>query len=164
MSPSDHSAGPFPNSATGWDAMPPKRQRFYLWVVLWWLLGGFIGILLQLLGVHYFLASLIVLALAALHLVPLGRAALDELRQRRASGAEPLKPVTPGALVGWTVAAVLFWVLVAVLAMTSDQMFVPLLPILVTVIAVVRFRQWRAQRASAENRGSSTRREKEGLR
>lgn len=151
MSPNDHSARPFSGPATGWDAMPPKRQRFYLWVVLWWLLGGFIGILLQLLGIHYLLASLIVLALAALHLVPLGRAALDELRQRRASGEEPLKPVTTGALVGWTVTAVLFWALVVLLAMTSDQMFIPLLPILVTVIAIIRFRQWRTQRASAQN-------------
>lgn len=150
MSSSDHSAGPFSGPATGWDAMPPKRRRFYLWVVLWWLLGGFIGVLLQLLGVHYFLASVIVLVLAALHLVPLGRAALDELRQRRASGEEPLKPVTTGALVGWTVTAALFWVLAVVLAMTSDQLFIPLLPILVTVIAIVRFRQRRTQRASAE--------------
>lgn len=154
MSTGDHRRGPFSGPATGWDAMPPKRRRFYLWVLLWWALGGFIGILLQLLGVHYFLASLIVLALAALHLVPLGRAALEELRQRRNSGAEPRQPVTTGAVVGWAVATVLFWALVAVLVLSSEALFVPLLPIIVTVIAIVRCRQWLAQKATPEHNGT----------
>ena len=154
MSTGNNSAGPYSASATGWDALPPKRRRFFLWAVLWLLLGGFIGVLLQLLGVPSFLASLIVLALAAVHLVPLGRASLQELQQRRASGQEPFKPVTIGTLVRWTLTAALLWGLVAVLAMTSEQLFVPLLPIIVTVIAVVRVRQWFAQRTSTENQGS----------
>lgn len=154
MSTGDHPAGPFSGPATGWDAMPPKRRRFYLWVLLWWVLGGFIGILLQLLGVHYFLASLIVLSLASLHLVPLGRSALEELRQRRASGAEPRQLVTTGAVVGWAVATVLFWALVTVLVLTSEALFVPLLPIIVTVIAIIRCRQWLAQKATPEHHGT----------
>ncbi len=134
--------------------MPPKRRCFYLWVLLWWVLGGFIGILLQLLGVHYFVASLIVLVLATLHLAPLGRAALEELRQRRASGEEPRQPVTTGAVVGWAVATVFFWALVAVLVLTSEALFVPLLPLIVTVIAIIRRRQWLAQKATPEHNGS----------
>lgn len=155
MSTSDHPTGQSSAPATGGDAMPPKRQRFYLWAVLWWLLGGFIGIGFQLLGIPYLLASLLVLALAAVHLVPLGRAALEELRQRRANGKEPPHHPTTGAVVGWAVATVLLWVLVIVLAMTSEALFVPLLPILVTVIALIRVRQWRANNTTPEHRGSA---------
>lgn len=147
MSLSDDSAGPFSGPATPWDALPPKRKRFYLWAFLWWLLGGFLSIPLQLMGLPYLLAALIVLGLAALHLIPLGRAAWQELQQRRASGEEPPpKPVNTGALLGWVVATVTLWALFAVLVPMTDEVAIPVIPIVVTVVAVLRFRRWRTQR------------------
>lgn len=151
MSPNNNSAGPFSGPATPWDALPPKRRRFYLWAFLWWLLGGFLGIPLQLLGIPYLLAALIVLGLAALHLIPLGRAAQQELQQRRASGEEPPpRPVSTGALVGWVVATIVLWTLFGVLVSMTDEVAIPVIPIVVTIVAVLRFRRWRAQRTSRD--------------
>lgn len=151
VSPSNDSAGPFSGPATPWDALPPKRQRFYLWALLWWLLGGFLSIPLQLIGIPYLLAALIVLGLAALHLFPLGRAAWQEFQQRRASGEEPPpKPVSTGALVGWVVATIVLWTLFGVLVPMTDELAIPVIPIVVTIVAVLRFRRWRAQRTSPD--------------
>jgi len=151
MSPRKDSSGPFSGPATPWDALPPKRKRFYLWAVLWWLLGGFLGIPLQLIGIPYFLAALIVLGLAALHLIPLGRAAWQELHQRRASGEEPPpKLVSTGALVGWVVATIVLWTFFGVLVPMTDEVAIPVIPIVVTIVAVLRFRQWRAQAVSPD--------------
>jgi hypothetical protein len=87
---------------------------------------------------------MVVLSVIVLVLVPLGRDAWLELKQRRASGEEFPPTIGPRVVVGWSITAGVFWGLFA-WAVTSHGPLFPLVPLFVTAFAVLRFYQWRRQ-------------------
>jgi ABC-type uncharacterized transport system involved in gliding motility auxiliary subunit len=87
---------------------------------------------------------MVVLAVIVMILVPLGQDAWLELKQRRASGEDIPPTIRPRVVVGWSIAAVVFWGLFAWGA-ASQGPLLPVLPIVVTVFAVLRFSQRRRQ-------------------
>jgi hypothetical protein len=145
--PNDDKTSRYARRNVTWDDLPPKRKRFYFWLVLALFFLGPLGrIPLEMAGASSFAAAVIILGLTVVILVPLGWVAWQELKQRRASGEElPPAPVKGSAVVAWVVATLLFWGAVAFVAATSSGPLIPLLPILCTVIAGRRFLQWRRQ-------------------
>jgi hypothetical protein len=129
-----------------WDDLPPKRRRFFIWLfLLLILIGPLATIPLQLFGLSDLWAGVVVLIAVACVLIPLGWAAWQELQERRATGEEPAPAHVRGAvLAAWIVVTLLFWVLVVMVAIPRGPV-IPLIPILFTVITVMRFRQWLRQ-------------------
>ena len=133
-----------------WEGLPPKRRRFFLWAFLWWLiLGTVVHALLAVLGLPEPAAGLLTFAAALAVLVPTGRAALAERRQRLATGEEPgPEPVTGRKVVLWMGSSLVLWALMAAVLLWEPQPLVPLLPLMVTVMAVIYFRRWRRETAA----------------
>lgn len=130
-----------------WDELPPHRRRFWGWLfVLLLLIAPIARFLLQLLGVSSFAASMIVLAILVLVLVPLGRAAWRELKQRRASGEDIPPRISGRVVIAWFIAAALLWAVFASLVVSQGPL-VALLPLFVTATAIWRLSQWHGQRA-----------------
>lgn len=129
-----------------WEELPPKRRRFYLWLFLVFFFGALPRIPLEMAGLPTFMATLIVAALTAVMLIPLGWAAGQEWKQRRASGEEPPPVAVKGrTVVAWVVTTLLFWCVAAFAVAESSGPFIPLLPMFCTFIAGRRFLQWRRQ-------------------
>jgi hypothetical protein len=77
----------FPDSRyRPWNDLPPKRRRLFGWLFAWWFLGGLVHIRLRLIGLSQPLVAIVVVALIAATVIPLGWAAWQELQQRRANG------------------------------------------------------------------------------
>jgi hypothetical protein len=131
-----------------WNDLPLKRRRLFGWLVAWWVLGGLVHIPLRLIGLSQPLVAIVVVALIAATVIPLGWAAWQELQQRRANGEEaPPAPVRGRSVVGWAVVTAALWGLYVVVLPAADGPAIPVLPILATVTAVMRFRRWRQQKA-----------------
>lgn len=148
---SDDSTSRYAQRNVTWDDLPPRRRRFYFWLILSLFFLGPLGrIPLEMAGASSFAAAMIILGLTVVILVPLGWVAWQELKQRRASGEElPPAPVKGRAVVAWVVATLLFWGVVAFVAATSSGAWIPLLPMFFTVIAGRRFLQWRRQKVGS---------------
>lgn len=147
----DDSTSRYAQRNVTWDDLPPKRKRFYFWLLLSLFILGPLGrILLEMAGSSSFTAAMIILGLTVVITVPLGWVAWQELKQRRASGEElPPAPVKGRTVVAWIVATLLFWGVVAFVAATSSGPLIPLLPMFCTFIAGKRFLQWRRQRVGS---------------
>lgn len=147
----DDSTSRYAQRNVAWDDLPPKRRRFYFWLVLSLLfLGPLGGIPLEMAGASSFAAAMIIVGLTVAILVPLGWVAWQELKQRRASGEElPPAPVKGRTVMAWAVATLLLWGVVAFVAATSSGPWIPLIPMFFTVIAGRRFLQWRGQRVGS---------------
>lgn len=130
-----------------WDDLPPKRRRFIVWLFLLLLLiGPLAAIPLKLLGMSDLWAAVVVQTAAAGVLIRLGWGAWQELQERRAAGQEPPPAHVRGAvLASWLVFTVLLWALMVVVVVPQGPVIIPLIPILFTVITIMRFRQWLRQ-------------------
>ena len=128
-----------------WTELPPKRRRFWLWLVLLlFLIAPGACIPLEALGASPFAATLIAVGLVLLVKFPLGRAAWLELRDSYAAGAETPPQVTYRGVAGWLISTVVVWaVVVAVTVWFGPR--IPTLPVIVTVLAAQRWYQWRVQ-------------------
>lgn len=148
MEPTDDSAKRDAYRNRTWAELPPRQTRFYLWIVLTAVLVAPIArILLQVLGLSDSAASILGLVLSLLILVPLGLAALREARERKKAGLKPpVFPVTTRALTAWIVSALVLWILYAFLVV-SQGFVLPVIPIIVSVVVVRRWTQWRSQSA-----------------
>jgi hypothetical protein len=137
---------PQPRRDLTWDELPPKRRRFWGWLfVLVFLIAPLARIPFEFAGLSSFAAAMVVLAVIALILVPLGRDAWHELKQRRAGGEDIPPTIGPRIVVGWSVAAVVSWGLFAWLVSLHGPLL-PAVPMFITVFAVLRFSQWRRQK------------------
>lgn len=140
-----HAGSPQPRRDLTWDELPPKRRRFWGWLLfLVFLVAPIARIPFEFAGLPSFAAAMVVLSVIVLVLVPLGRDAWLELKQRRASGEELPPTIGPRVVVGWSITAVVLWGLFA-WAVTSHGPLFPLLPLFATAFAVLRFHQWRSQ-------------------
>ena len=150
MEPADASAERHAYRNRTWEELPPRQRRFYLWIVLSVVFVAPIArILLQVLGLPLSAAALLALALSLLILVPLGLAALREARERKKAGlVPPVFPVTTRALTAWIVTALVLWILYAFLVV-SERFVLPVMPIIVSIVAVRRWVQRRSQSAAS---------------
>lgn len=146
----DDSTSRFVQRNAGWDDLPPKRRRFYLWLIISWLLLPLGRIPLEMAGLSSLVAAWVIVGLTVLILVPLGWIAWQELKQRREAGEElPPAPVKGRTVAGWVVATLLLWSVVIFVAATSSEPWIPFLPIACAVITGLRFRQWRRQKTGS---------------
>jgi CHASE2 domain-containing sensor protein len=144
----DRPATSRPSSPRGgtWDDLPPKRRRFYFCLILLFVLGGLAKIPLQILGLTEIWAGMAVLGLTMAVLIPMASAAWKEFRQRRAQGEEPPPSRVKGSIViVWAVAAILLWG-AAAFAAALEGPLIPLVPVIITATAVMKFRQWQQQK------------------
>lgn len=148
MDPADEAAKRHAYRNRTWAELPPRQTRFYLWIVLTAVLVAPIArILLQVLGLSDSAASILGLALSLLILVPLGLAALREVRERKKAGlAPPVFSVTTRALTAWIISTFVLWILFAFLVVPQG-FALPVIPVIVSVVAVRRWTQWRSQSA-----------------
>jgi hypothetical protein len=131
------------------EGMPPKRKRFIVWVLLAWFLFPFPGMVLRAAGLPDFATTLVVTAAVAAIFIPLGRAAWQELQQRRAEGLEPPpKPVTKGTLIFLVIFNVVVWAGTVWYMVDYRGLVVPTVSICLTVATVILFRRWWVQRAA----------------
>lgn len=142
-----------------WEALPPKRRRFFFWAFLWVvILDTACRALLELAGVPGLAASVLTIAGGLVQLVPLGRAAWEELVQRRARGEEPQpRPMTRRRLTAWAVWTVISWAGFTAVVIWEMRPLFPALPLFLTIITVLGVRQRRR-----ENRSTAAGREADG--
>ena len=145
MEPTDDSAKRYAHGHRTWAELPPRQRRFYLWIVLALVLVAPVArIAFQVVGLSASASSIIGLVLCLLILGPLGIAAWRESKERMLAGLEPpATPVTGRALAGWIVSAIVLWVLYSFLV-ASQGFLIPVLPFLVSFLALRRHLQWRS--------------------
>ncbi|WP_312179683.1 hypothetical protein [Arthrobacter sp.] len=138
-----------------WEGLPPKRRRFFFWAFLWaFLLGTLVRGLLENLGMTELTAGLLTFIVALAILAPTGRAALEERKQRLAKGEEAAPgPVTGRKVVRWAVASVLLWAVMVGMLIWEPGLYIPVLPLIVTVMTVIYFKRWMRERTAAESGG-----------
>lgn len=151
MEPTDDSAKRFAHDNRTWAELPRRQRRFYLWLVLTFVLVDPLArIMFELLGLSESIASVLGVVLSVFILSPFAWGAWLEAKQRKMAGlTPPLPPVTRRTLTGWVVTAVLLWVLYAFLV-ASQGFVLPVLPIAVSFLAARRWIQrWSQKSASS---------------
>jgi hypothetical protein len=110
--------------------LPPKRRRFFIWLITSILFLSPLGATaFQLLGMPEFWAVAIALVLVLLPSIPLGWAAWQELLQRRASGEEPSPAQVKGkVVVAWAATTLCAWIAAVLLAAWQGPL-IPLIPV-----------------------------------
>lgn len=149
MEPADDAEKRFAYENRTWAELPLRLRRFYLWLVLVFILVDPLArVLLRALGLSEPVSSTLGLVLSLLILTPFGLAARREARERKEGGLVPRVPeVTHRAVTGWMVAAILLWILYGFLVV-SQGFVLPVLPLLVSFFAALRWTQSRPQRGA----------------
>ncbi len=142
MQPADDAAKRFAYENRTWAELPPRQRRFYVWLLLSFVLVAPLArILLQIMGLTESASSILSVALSLIVLAPFGVAARREAKERKAAGlVPPHPPVTRRTLTAWLVAAVSLWVLYAFL-FAYRGFLIPALPVVVSCIAALRWTQ-----------------------
>ena len=147
MEPTHDCANRFAHDNRTWAELPRRQRRFYLWLVLTFVLVDPLArIIFELLGLSESLASVLGVVLSVVIVSPFAWAAWREAKQRKMAGlTPPLSPVTRRTLTGWIGTAILLWVLYAILV-ASQGFVLPVLPIAVSFLAARRWIQRRSQK------------------
>ncbi|WP_104054530.1 MULTISPECIES: hypothetical protein [unclassified Arthrobacter] len=143
----DDAAKRFAYENRTWAELPLWQRRFYLWLVLTFVLVDPLArVLLQVLGLSESASSALGAVVSLLILTPFGLASWREAKERKAAGLVPPAPeITHRILTGWIVTAILLWILYGFLV--SSQGFVlPVLPLVVSFFAALRWTQRRSQK------------------
>ena len=152
MEPADDPAKRFAYENRTWAELPLRQRKFYLWLVLAFLLvDPLVRILLQVLGLSEAAASILGAVLCLFMVSPFALAAWREARERKAAGlVPPFPPVSRRTVTGWSAAAILLWVLYAFL-LASQGFVLPVLPLIVSFFAAQRWTQRRSREPVPRN-------------
>jgi hypothetical protein len=125
------------------EGMPPKRRRLVAWVLLWFLLlGWLLGEVLEAAGIPQPWRSLLMVAGLIAIFGPLIHGAVLETRQLRAEGTDlPSYPVTRKTLVTTTVITCIAWAWLAAFAGTGQPLPI-VLPVACTMWLLYLLLRW----------------------
>jgi hypothetical protein len=123
--------------------MPPKRRRLFGWALVWYFLIGIVTSVIGLTGLSRSASAVIALLASAVAFLPLIRAERQEREELKANGYQrETPPVSRKSLFLLTTLTALLWAGAAALMTFRQEFLVPVVPAVLTVLVVLRYRQW----------------------